>query len=149
MVRLSPVAKAWRIGVALLFTALFVAGSLVGNDPWWPFGPWRMFATSQATTGSVWSTGIEIRTDADPTWHPAPLTPENTGLNRAEIEGRIPQIVADPAMLGTLAHSHGRLRPDTPAWTGVRVVRHEIGVKDGHVTGRDDAQVLAVWEATP
>ena len=33
----------------------------------------------------------------------APLTPENVGLNRAEIEGRIPQIVADPSRLGTLA----------------------------------------------
>src|SRR5689334_13284604 len=90
--RLGATAKAWRVAVVLGLTVLFCAGSLVGQDDWWPFSPWRMFSTSQASTGSVISTGIEVQTAADAgRWVPAPLTPENTGLNRAEIEGRIPQ----------------------------------------------------------
>ena len=148
MVRLSAVARTWRTLVVLTLTALFCAGSLVGDDHWWPFSPWRMFSTSQAATGSVISTGIEVQTaDAPGEWVRAPLTPENVGLNRAEIEGRIPQIVADPSRLGTLATSHAELRPDSAAWTALRVVRHQIVVVDRKPTGEVLTQVLAEWRA--
>ena len=148
MVRLSAVARTWRTLVVLTLTALFCAGSLVGDDHWWPFSPWRMFSTSQAATGSVISTGIEVQTaDAPGEWVRAPLTPENVGLNRAEIEGRIPQIVADPSRLGTLATSHAELRPDSAAWTALRVVRRQIVVVDRKPTGEVRTQVLAEWRA--
>ena len=146
--RLGAAARAWRVVVVLALAVLFCAGSLVGDDPWWPFGPWRMFSTSQAATGAVWSTGIEVRTaDAPGEWVAAPLTPENVGLNRAEIEGRIPQIQADPSRLGTLARSHAELRPDAPAWTALRVVRRQIVVVDRRPTGEERVEVLAQWEA--
>lgn len=146
--RLGTAAKAVRAVVVLALVGLFCAGSLIGNDDWWPFSPWRMFSTSQAATGSVISTGIEVQTAGAPgQWVPAPLTPENTGLNRAEIEGRIPQITADPSRLGTLARSHARLRPETPAWTALRVVRRQIVVVDRKPTGEVRTQVLAQWEA--
>ncbi|GAA4108746.1 hypothetical protein GCM10022415_01510 [Knoellia locipacati] len=148
VLRLGAGARAWRAGTVVVLTLLFCAGSLVGNDHWWPFSPWRMFATSQAATGSVWSTGIEVRTaDHVDTWVPAPLTPENVGLNRAEVEGRIPQIQADPSRLGTLATSHARLRPGAPAWVGLRVVRHKIVVVDREPTGEVETDVLAEWSS--
>lgn len=132
----------------LTLIVLFCAGSLVGNDHWWPFSPWRMFSTSQAATGAVISTGIEVQTaDAPGSWVSAPLTPENTGLNRAEVEGRIPQVTADPERLGTLARSHAELRPDTPAWTALRVVRRQIVVVDRVPTGEVRTQVVAQWRA--
>ncbi len=146
--RLGTAARTWRAVVVLGLVVLFCAGSLVGNDHWWPFSPWRMFSTSQAATGAVWSTGIEVQTaDAPGTWVSAPLTPGNTGLNRAEIEGRIPQIEADPARLGTLARSHAQLRPDAPAWTALRVVSRQIVVVDRKPTGEVRTQVRAQWEA--
>ncbi len=148
VVRLGAPARAWRAVVLLTLTVLFCAGSLVGNDHWWPFSPWRRFSTSQAATGAVWSTGIEVQTsDAPGEWVPAPLTPSNTGLNRAEVEGRIPQIEADPARLGTLARSHAELRPDAPAWTALRVVRRQIVVVDRRPTGEERVEVLAQWAA--
>ncbi|MGA8977523.1 MAG: hypothetical protein WB473_00235 [Pedococcus sp.] len=147
-VRLGTAARTWRAVVVLGLVVLFCAGSLVGNDHWWPFSPWRMFSTSQAATGAVWSTGIEVQTaDAPGTWVSAPLTPGNTGLNRAEIEGRIPQIEADPARLGTLARSHAQLRPNAPAWTALRVVSRQIVVVDRKPTGEVRTQVRAQWEA--
>ncbi|MEO5983697.1 MAG: hypothetical protein ABIQ13_15435 [Pedococcus sp.] len=147
-VRLGTAAKTWRSVVVLTLIVLFCAGSLVGNDHWWPFSPWRMFSTSQAATGAVISTGIEVQTaDAPGSWVSAPLTPENTGLNRAEVEGRIPQVTADPERLGTLARSHAELRPDTPAWTALRVVRRQIVVVDRVPTGEVRTQVVAQWRA--
>ena len=78
--RLGTLSRTWRAAVLLVLAGLFCAGSLVGDDPWWPFGPWRMFSTSQAATGSVISTGIEVQTARAPgDWVPAPLTPENVG----------------------------------------------------------------------
>ena len=148
VVRLGAAAKTWRAVVVLSLSVGFCAGSLVGDDHWWPFSPWRMFSTSQAATGSVISTGIEVQTaDAPGTWVSAPLTPESTGLNRAEIEGRIPQVEADPARLGTLAHSHAELRPQEPRWTALRVVRRQIVVVDRRPTGEIRTQVVAQWEA--
>jgi hypothetical protein len=147
-VRLGTAARTWRVVVVLTLTGLFCAGSLVGDDHWWPFSPWRMFSTSQAATGAVWSTGIEVQTaDAPGVWTPAPLTPSNVGLNRAEIEGRIPQIQDDPSRLGTLARSHAELRPDAPAWTALRVVRRQIIVVDRVPTGEERVEVLAQWQA--
>jgi hypothetical protein len=145
---LGAASKAWRAVLVVLLAAGFCAGSLVGDDDWWPFSPWRMFSTSQAPSGSVWSTGIEVQTaDRPGQWQPAPLTPANTGLNRAEVEGRIPQITADPGRLGNLAASHRRLRPDAPAWTALRVVRRLIVVVDRKPTGEVRTEVLAQWSA--
>jgi hypothetical protein len=148
VLRLSRVGRLWRSVLTVVLLVVFCAGSLVGDDHWWPFSPWRMFATSQAATGSVWSTGIEVRTASQPTeWVRAPLTPENVGVNRAEVEGRIPQIEADPSRLGTLAASHARLRPRADAWVGLRVVRHRILVVDREPTGEVETDVLAEWSA--
>lgn len=146
--RLPVWGRVWRVMVVLTLTVLFCAGSLVGDDHWWPFSPWRMFSTSQQATGSVWSTAIEVRTvDSAPgQGAPAPLSPSNVGLNRAEVEGRIPQITADPSRLGTLAASHARLRPDAPEWVAVRVVRHKIVLVDRVPTGEVETEVLAQWE---
>ena len=81
----------------------------------------------------------------DGQWFDAPLSPSSVGLNRAEIEGRIPQIVADPAMLGTLAASHAKLRPKDPPWIGVRVVRRESVIVNRVPTGEVDSSILATW----
>jgi len=149
VVRLGRVAKTWRAILTVVLVTLFCAGSLIGNDHWWPFSPWRMFATSQAATGSVWSTGIEVRTaDAPTEWVHAPLNPENVGVNRAEVEGRIPQIEADPSRLGTLAESHATLRPNAAPWLGLRVVRQKIIVVDRKPTGEVETDVLAEWSAS-
>lgn len=148
VLRLRGAGRLWRSVLTLVLLVVFCAGSLVGDDHWWPFSPWRMFSTSQAATGSVWSTGIEVRTAAQPAeWVRAPLTPENVGLNRAEVEGRIPQIEADPSRLATLARSHARLRPHADAWVGLRVVRHRIIVVDREPTGEVETDVLAEWSA--
>lgn len=145
MATLGAGARAWRLALLGALTALFLAGSLVGQDSWWPFSPWRMFSTSQAPTGAVISMALEVQTPGDRSWQPVPITPGSVGLNRAEVEGRSGQIVADPALLGTLAASHARLRPGAPAWVAVRLVRHEAVVVDRRPTGEVRSTQVAVW----
>jgi hypothetical protein len=147
-IRLPARAKAWRAVLLGVLAALFLAGTAVGNDDWWPFGPWRMFATSTAPTGGIAVLAIEVLPAGSETWQPAPLTLQTVGLNRAEVEGRVPQLLADPALLGTLATTHARLRPDDPPWVGVRVVREETVIRAGRPTGGHRSTVLAQWRAS-
>lgn len=147
VIRLRPAGKGWRALLLLGLSVLFLAGTAVGQDDWWPFGPWRMFATSTAPSGSVYSLRIEVQEAGAPTWQVAPLNPKSVGLTRAEVEGRINQMTADPAILGTLARSHSRLRPDAPAWHGVRVVRNEVLLSNGAPTGAERDTTMAEWIA--
>ncbi len=145
-IALTPLGKAGRALVLLALSALFLAGTTVGQDEWWPFSPWRMFSTSTDPNASVRSTLIEVRDAAAPAiWRPAPIEPDSVGLNRAEVEGRLDQISRDPGMLGTLAASHARLRPDEPAWIGVRVVVRHFLLRGGQPTGEHRNEVIAQW----
>lgn len=145
MERLSSPRKALLTLLLLGLTGLFLAGTVVGQDDWWPFGPWRMFATSTAPSGAIYSLSIEVREGDDASWVPASLTPTAVGLNRAEVEGRIPQMTRDPAMLGTLARSHAELRPHEAAWSAVRVVRTQVLLEGGTPTGEVRRSTLAAW----
>lgn len=149
VVTLGGPSRIWRVGVLAAVTVLTLLGTTVGDDHWWPFSPWRMFSTSTPASGAVVVMSIEVRRADDPSrWVGASLTPESVGLNRAEIEGRIPQIVGDPERLGTLAASHAVLRPNDPAWLGVRVVRVENVLRDRSPTGEVRRKVIAQWNAT-
>lgn len=90
---------------------------------------------------------IEVQTTANPSWHLEPLNPWSVGLNRAEVEGRVVQIMRRPSMLGTLAVSHSQLIPDAPAWNAVRLVRQETIIVDRKPTGEVRSIQLAVWRA--
>jgi len=142
---LSRAGIVWRTALAGILAVAFMAGTVLGQDSWWPFGPWRMYATATPATGAVAVLSIEVRVAGDSTWQPAPLRPDTVGLNRAEIEGRIPKVTQDPAMLGSLARTHSRLRPDQPAWVGVRVVRVEQVLVDRRPTGEVRRQVVVSW----
>ena len=146
-VGLSARSRSWRAGLLAVLTALFLAGSFVGQDSWWPFSPWRMFSTSQAPSGAILAMALEVQTAADPGWRVVPITPWTVGLNRAEVEGRSAQIAADPSMLATLAGSHARLRPAEDRWTGVRLVRHETVIVDRLPTGQVRVTEVARWVA--
>lgn len=147
VIRLPPVGRGWRVLLLLTLTGMFLAGTTIGQDDWWPFSPWRMFSTSTSPSGSVNSVRIEVRRGDDPTWQIAPIVLSSVGLNRAEVEGRMPEITADPTILGTLARSHSRLRPGEPPWRGVRVVHNEVLLSNGAPTGAERDTVVAEWVA--
>ena len=142
---LSRAGITWRATLAGVLAVAFLAGTAVGQDTWWPFGPWRMYATATPPTGGVAVLAIEVLTADGGGWRPAPLTPSSTGLNRAEIEGRIPAVVAAPELLGALARTHSRLRPQDPAWVGVRVVRVEQVLVARRPTGEVRRRVVVTW----
>lgn len=126
---------------------LFGLGSAVGDDHWWPVGPWRMFATSTDPDRAVVSTVIEVRTeDGANGWVPGSINLWTLGVNRAEVEGRLDRIRAEPQVLATLADTRARLRPDEPRWTAIRVVFERTHLRGGRPTGERTREVVATWD---
>ncbi|RKS77717.1 hypothetical protein CLV35_1415 [Motilibacter peucedani] len=144
-VALPPASRSWRVAVTVLLVVGAVSGTLWGYDDWWPLAPMKMYATSTDPDGVVTVLTLEARTTDG--WTPAPLTPGSVGINRAEAEGQLPRLVADPELLGDLAATHARLAPGGAPWTGLRVVRVATVLHDGGPTGEVRRETLATWTA--
>jgi hypothetical protein len=127
------------VGVVL---GLVLAGSLWGSDHDFPFGPFRMYATSGRPNGAV-RTAALVGVIAGRSFA---IQPEAIGVRRAELEGQYPRFQSDPRLLGTLARAFAR--------TGVRLdelrlVERVRRLHDGKRVGRSTGEVLAVWKRRP
>jgi hypothetical protein len=133
-----------RVAVTLLGAALLLAGTLLGGDDDFPFGPFRMFSTTDQLDAPVADTRVE-GVAADGT--PIELTEHGTGIRRAEIEGQLDRFVADPALLGTVAQAYAARHPGAPPLVRIAIVIRWHELRHGRPTGafRDEPKV--VWYA--
>lgn len=141
---LTSAGRRARVAVTLVLAVLTLAGTLVGQDDDFPFGPFRMYSTRDDPNGTVVSTRVEAR-DADGRLRT--VDERSTGLRRAEVEGQVRRFVADPALLGALSRAHDRLRPDEPPFTEVRVVERVYELRDSRPTGQESERVVVTWRA--
>lgn len=131
-----------RAGTSLVVAALVLAGTVVGQDDDFPFGPFRMYSTRDDPDGQVVSTRVEA-VDTGGTLRV--VDERSTGLKRAEVEGQVNRFVADPALLGALSRAHDRLRPQEPAFAEVRVVEVAYRLRDSRPTGQRSERVVVRW----
>ena len=141
---LSAAGRRARVAVTVVLAAATLAGTAVGNDDDFPFGPFRMYSTRDDPDGTVVSTRVEA---VDATGRVRVVDERATGLKRAEVEGQVGRFVADPALLGALSRAHARLRPDEPRFTELRVVEQVYRLRDSRPTGEDVERVVARWRA--
>ena len=146
--RLSPAGRAWRLTAAAVVLALLLAGTLWGDDDAFPFGPFRMYST-RADPGQpvistrvvgVTATGAEIR-----------LSGGEVGLRRAEFEGQVDRMRAEPSLLVSLAEVYAERHPDAEELVEVQVIHRRFELDEGRRTGEyTDAVVVAQdLEPTP
>ena len=128
--------------MTLVVAALILAGTLVGQDDDFPFGPFRMYSTRDSPDGLVVSTRVEA-VDTGGTLRV--VDEQSTGLRRAEVEGQVQRFRADPDLLGALSAAHDRLRPDELPYAQVRVVERSYRLRDSRPTGEQTEQVVARW----
>lgn len=133
-----------RTGVTVLVATLVLAGTFVGQDEDFPFGPFKMYAGRQDPDGLVESTRVEA---VDSGGRLRVVDESSTGLRRAEIEGQIQRLRAEPELLGLLAAAHAGLRPDEPPLVEVRVVEQRYRLRDSRPTGEQTERVVARWRA--
>jgi hypothetical protein len=131
-----------RLVATALGIAVLLAGTLFGTDDDFPFGPFRMFATT-----NEWSEPISIaRAEvADATGRTIELTPANSGLRRAEIEGQLDRFRTDPRALSGLADAYRAHNPAAPAPRTVTVLLRHHEISRSGPTGRYTDEVVATW----
>ncbi len=137
-----PSARRARVVVTLVVGALLLAGTLVGQDDDFPFGPFRMYSTRDDPDGVVRSARVEA---VDARGRILVVPDAATGLRRAEIEGQAARFALEPALLGEVSRAHDRLHPDEPAYDVVRVVMTDTALRDSRPTGVLREQVVATW----
>ena len=130
-----------RLGAAAAVLVLVVAGSLWGDDDNWPFGPFRMYSTTQHINGSVrepffrafMQDGQVLRLGAS-----------DMGLKRAEVLGQRRRIEAHPELLGALALAHARFHPDAPRIAKLSLVMEVHKLRNGRPVSSSE-QVRVTW----
>jgi hypothetical protein len=140
---LTAAGRRARLAVTALALGLLLAGTVVGQDDAFPFGPFRMYSTRDDPAGVVVSTRVEA---VDATGRVLVVPDIATGLRRAEIEGQVGRFRADPALLAELSRAHDRLHPGQPAYDVVRVVERRYRLRGSRPTGEQTEQVVAQWQ---
>lgn len=140
---LSAAGRRVRLGLTLLLAVLTLAGTFVGQDDDFPFGPFRMYSTRDDPNGTVVSTRVEA---VDASGRVRTVDESATGLRRAEVEGQVGRFRADPDLLAALSRAHARLHPDEPALVEVRVVEQVYELRDSRPTGEESERVVARWQ---
>lgn len=140
---LSPAGRRGRFAAAAVVLALLLAGSVWGDDSEFPFGPFRMYSTRADPDAPVVSTRVVGLTAAGAEVR---LSGGEVGLRRAEFEGQLPRLVADPSLLGLVAGSYQDRHPDRPDLVSVEVVQRRFELRDGETTGAYTDDVLVSFD---
>lgn len=141
VVRSSRGARGRRLAAAGVVVALLTAGTLVGSDADFPFGPFRMYATRDDPNGAVVQAVVFART-ADGGLHDVTDTPG--APRRAELEGRLSLYEGDPALFARVAPAY---RDAVPGVVRVELVRREYRLSGGRRAGTVELPVAA-WAVT-
>jgi hypothetical protein len=141
---LSPRGRTTRIVITVLGVALLLAGTLFGTDDHFPFGPFRMFATT-----NEWSEPISIaRAEVvDVEGRTIVLTEGNSGVRRAEVEGQLDRFRREPAALAGLADAYRAHNPSAPKVVRVAVVIRHHEISRSGPTGHYTDETVAEWTA--
>lgn len=136
--------RAARLLVTLLGAALLLTGTLWGQDDEFPFGPFRMYATSNPPDQPAPDTRVE---GVDAAGTVVVLGQDETGIRRAEIEGQQGRYAEDPARLREVADAYADRHPGAPALVEVRIVIRWHDIKGGRPTGKSSDETVVRWQA--
>ena len=122
-------------------TAALLAGTAWGDDDHFPFGPFRMYSTTNELDGTV--NAIRFRaTNADG----EVLEPRSQqfGMRPAEINGQVGRFRRDPALMAHLAAAYSRLHPEAPPLVEIELRYGLHQLRDGRPVSFSEEEV-ATW----
>ncbi|WP_422738180.1 hypothetical protein ACN263_02300 [Micromonospora sp. WMMD729] len=132
-----------RLGVTALGLVLLLLGTFWGSDDDFPFGPFRMYATSNPPNAPAPDTRVE---GVNSTGAVVDLDQNATGIRRAEIEGQQSRYAADPALLAEVADAYAERHPDAADLVEVRIVIRWHGIRAGRPTGQHTDETVVSWQ---
>ncbi len=143
VVGLSRAGRLSRLTATVAVLVALLAGTLWGTDADFPFGPFKMYSTRADPDAPVVSTRVVGVTAAG---EEVRLSGGQVGLRRAEFEGQLPRLQAEPELLGLLAGSYTEQHPGGPELVEVQVVQRRFELRDGARTGAYEDTVLVAHE---
>ncbi len=97
-----------RLLATLTVGTLLLLGTFKGDDDHFPFGPFRMYSTTNDLDGTVNTIRFEARDAQGEALQPRA---QDFGLRPAEINGQVARIRRDPSLLGRLASVYEEIHP--------------------------------------
>lgn len=119
-----------------------VWGTFWGLDDHFPFGPFRMYSTTDAVDGPIRSLQFEGTSHSGETF---PIPSAHFGLRRAEVDGQVERIRRDPSFLTHFVEVYEELNPDEPSLARLRIF-HGIDILEGRRPVSYREEDIAVWE---
>ena len=129
---LSRTSRLARLAATAVVLALMLGGTVWGEDSEFPFGPFRMYSTRADPGQPVISTRVVGLTAAG---EEIRLSGGEVGLRRAEFEGQVDRMRADPSLLVSLAEVYAERHPDAEELVEVQVIHRRYELDDGRRTG--------------
>jgi hypothetical protein len=121
---------------------LLVAGTFWGDDDHFPFGPFRMYSTTNKPSGRI--TAIAFRGTLE-TGEVISIRSGSFGLRPAEVDGQIVRFRSHPEDLAHLVESYERFNPEAPRLNRFEIVYGIHDLENGHDVGFSET-VIAAWE---
>jgi hypothetical protein len=106
--RLSEGGRRIRLVATGLVAAALLIGTAVGNDDNFPFGPFRMYSTTNDLDGTVNSVRFYAEDSEGRAFNPRS---QDFGLRPAEVNGQVGRFRSDPELLGLLADAYTKAHP--------------------------------------
>jgi hypothetical protein len=132
--------SARAVATGAVIGALLVGG-FFGDDDHFPFGPMRMYSTTNEVDGPVSSIHLEGTTE---TGEVVTIKINALGLRPAELDGQIPRFRADPALMGHVLETYEATNPGGYDLTSLRLVRGIHQLEDRKEVSYDE-EVIAQW----
>jgi hypothetical protein len=132
--------RAVRVVVTGLLFVSVLAGSIWGDDIDFPFGPFRMYASSEPVNGAVSRYVLRGRAEGA---SETDLTSDYFGVRPAELEGRLGELTADCQLLGELMTAYDRRHAADPPLVELRLVRRMQPLDGGKPSGPAHDETVA------
>lgn len=124
-----------------LVLAALLAGTAWGDDDHFPFGPFRMYSTTNELDGTV--NAIRFRATNAEGDQLEPRS-QDFGLRPAEINGQVSRFRADPSLLEHLATAYSRLHPEAAPLVEIELRYGLHQLRDGRPVSYSEESV-ATW----
>ena len=131
-----------RLVASFVVFAGLLWGTFWGLDDHFPFGPFRMYSTTDEVDGPIRSIVIEGTTSDGET---IPIPTSRFGLRRAEVDGQVERIREDARFLEHFIEAYENFNPDAPELVRLRIF-YRIDVLENRQPVSQSEEEIAVWE---
>lgn len=139
--RLSDTGSRARAITTIAVIGALLAGGFFGDDDHFPFGPMRMYSTTNEVDGPVSSIHLEGTTvDGEI----VTIKINSIGMRPAELDGQIPRFRADPSLMRYVLETYERTNPEGYDLESLRLIRGIHQLEDRKEVSYSE-ELIAEW----